>query len=375
MFMNNELLKDKIDYVEANITEELKKRNLPKLLEFNDGTKVKDINDWIKRREEIKKILINEEYGWFLKEQVKIVSKNIKTDLDYCGGSAIFYEEELTLIFDKGSFSFPIRIAIPKTDKKTPAFIYLDFYSEFPNKNLPVEEICDKGFAIISLCYKDIVSDDDDFSNDICKYLADKNIESFGKISVWAWGASHVMDYILTLDRIDSNNIAIVGHSRLGKTALLTGAMDERFKYVISNNSGQSGIALSRGKTGEKTKDIYMRFPYWFSTNYEKYINNENYQPFDQHYLASLIAPRYLYISSASEDDWADPKSEFLCCIATNPVYELLGEKGFIHENRYPLPGDKLHQGNIGYHLRKGTHYLGRYDWNRFMDYIKSKIY
>ena len=108
---------------------------------------------------------------------------------------------------------------------------------------------------------------------------------------------------------------------------------------------------------------------------YEKYINNENYQPFDQHYLASLIAPRYLYVSSASKDDWADPKSEFLCCIAINPVYELLGEKGFIHENIYPLPGDKLHQGNIGYHLRRGTHYLGRYDWNRFMDYIKTKIY
>ena len=354
------------------IKEELKNRNLPQLLTFNNGKKVKNIKDWEIRRQEIKQILINEEYGCPFKKHLKIKSTNLTTDTNYFGGTTIFRREEISLYINKNVFSFPIQIAIPKKNAPVPAFIYLDFYREFPNRNLPVEEICDNGFAVISFCYKDITSDDDDFTNGICKYLSDSI--NFGKISVWAMVATHVMDYVLTLNEVDSSNIAIVGHSRLGKTALLTGALDERFKYVISNNSGQSGIALSRGKNGEKIKDICENFPYWFSNNYQKYINRENFQPFDQHFLASLIAPRYLYVSSASMDDWADPKSEFLCLQAINEVYELLGKSGINYNCEYPLINKKIYEGNIGYHLRKGTHNLGRYDWNQFIKFIKSKM-
>ena len=180
------------------------------------------------------------------------------------------------------------------------------------------------------------------------------------------------MDYIETLNEIDKENIAIVGHSRLGKTALLTGAFDERFKYTISNDSGQSGAAISRNKVGEKIKCICERFPYWFCDNYKKYSDNEDILPFDQHYLLSLIAPRNLYIASASKDLWADPKSEFLCGVETNSVYELYNKKGLVHENKYPAPDTKLLGGCIGYHLREGSHYLSRYDWNIFIEYIKK---
>lgn len=357
------------------IDTDLKKRNLPDLLKFNDGKYVKNIKDFEKRKNEIREILCKEEYGYFPKEHFSITAKILEENLNYCGSSAIYKKVLLTLNIKKCKFSFPIDIAIPKLNKPCPAFLYISFTNEFPNKYLPVEEICDNGFAIVSFCYKDITSDDNNFNDGLCKFFNKGNANrDFGKILLWSFAAMHVMDYMQNIDGIDNNNVAIVGQSRLGKTALLTGAFDERFKFTISNDSGQSGAALSRGKEGETVKLICDRFDYWFCTNYNKYSNKENCLPFDQHYLLSLIAPRYLYVSSASEDSWADPKSEFLCCVATNCSYELYNKKGIIHKNNYPTPNEKFHEGYIGYHLRKGTHYLSRYDWNRFFEYIKKHI-
>lgn len=354
------------------IKEEVQARKLPDVLKFNNGKEVTNNEEWKARREEIKKILCEEEYGYFPKEHVPITTRILEENMNYCGGTTIFQKLELTLHMQEKDFSFPIQIAIPKQDTPCSTFLYIDFHKEFPNKNLPVEEICDNGFAVISFCYKDVSSDDANLSDGLCQFFKYKDEKrNFGKILVWAWAAMHVMDYIQANEKMDSNNVTIVGLSRLGKTALLTGAFDDRFKYTISNNSGQSGAAISRGKKGERIKDICTRFPYWFCSNYAKYSEKEELQPFDQHYLMTLVAPRNLYVASASEDAWADPKSEFLCCIATNPVYELLEKKGVIYEDKCPLPGQKLHEGNIGYHLRKGTHYLSRYDWNRFMEYIK----
>lgn len=359
------------------IKKELEKRKLPELLKFNDGNRVKNKEDWEKRKFEIKNILSEEEYGYFPKEHVPISIKLLEEDSKYCGNTAIFQKILLTMKFNEESFSFPVCIAIPKKNKPCPAFLYISFYDSFPNKYLPVEEICDQGFAIVSFCYQDITSDNNDFFNGLSKFLYKKDKEnSIGKILIWSWAAMHVMDYIETLNEIDKENIAIVGHSRLGKTALLTGAFDERFKYVISNDSGQGGAAISRNKLGERIKCICERFPYWFCDKYKKYSDKEELLPFDQHYLLSLIAPRNLYISSASEDLWADSKSEFLCGVAVNQVYELYNKKGLVYEDQYPTSDTKLLNGYVGYHLREGSHYLSRYDWNIFIEYInKNRSY
>ena len=237
-----------------------------------------------------------------------------------------------------------------------------------------IEEICDNNFAVISFCYEDVTSDDDNFNDGLARYFcAEDNNDKVGKIAIWAFAASVVMDYIQTIDEIDKQNVAIVGLSRLGKTALLAGALDDRFSYVISNESGQSGAALSRGKSGEKIKDIYNEFPYWFSKSYKKYIDNEDLQEFDQHFLLALIAPRKLYVASAEDDLWADPKSEFLSCVAVNPIYKLYNKEGIVYDD-YPQVNQKLHKGNIGYHMRSGSHSLIRYDWNSFIEYINKKI-
>lgn len=350
---------------------ELSQRNLPNIIE---KFAIEHKADWIDARKYIKNIIQQEEYGFIPDEHYPIKIETTLEKNDYNGNKNIYKELNLTLIIEGNEFSFPIKLVIPKNAEKAPTFLYLNFYREIPNEHIPVEEICDNGFAIISFCYEDVTSDDNDFSNGLSKYFRlEKNNRNTGKLLIWAFAAMHVMDYIQTIDTFDKDNIAIIGLSRLGKVALLVGAFDERFSYVISNESGQSGAAISRGKQGEKIKDIYNNFPYWFSESYKKYINNEDKQEFDQHFVLSLIAPRKLYVSSAEEDDWADPKSEFLSCVAINSIYNLYNKKGIIYED-FPKVNEKLHNGNIGYHMRSGSHSLTRYDWHCFMEFIKKKM-
>ena len=165
----------------------------------------------------------------------------------------------------------------------------------------------------------------------------------------------------------------MAGHSRLGKTALLAGALDDRFYCAYSNDSGCSGAALSRQKEGEKIKDIVGQFPYWFCERYADYVDREDELPFDQHALLAANAPHYVYVASASEDLWAYPKNEYLACVAVSEYFESLGLAGFVHPDRLAEVGDCFHEGTVGYHLRKGGHFLRPEDWHLFLTFLKSK--
>ena len=236
----------------------------------------------------------------------------------------------------------------------------------------PAEQIVARGYAAAAFHNADVDPDvHDGFTNGVHRMFdapGQRRQDAWGTIAAWAWGASRVMDYLVSDTAIDASRVAVVGHSRGGKTALWAGAEDERFAMVVSNDSGCTGAALARGKQGERIRDINRAFPHWFCENYKKFNDREEALPVDQHMLAALAAPRLLYIASASEDNWADPRSEFLAAVHASPVYQLFGLPG-VDSHEFPSPDAPIHGGQIAYHLRTGRHNLTEYDWNRFMDF------
>lgn len=240
----------------------------------------------------------------------------------------------------------------------------------------PAEQIVARGYAAAAFFNGDVVRDKyDGFKSGVFAIYDQqpRPADAWGAIAAWAWGASRALDYLVTDPAIDGQRVAVVGHSRGGKTALWAGAEDERFAMVVSNCSGCTGAALARGKKGEHIREINRGFPHWFNETYKTFADREDELPLDQHMLDALIAPRPLCIGSASEDTWADPKSEFLAAVHAGPVFALFGLKG-LADSVMPQPDMPMQGGQIGYHLRTGKHNLTEYDWGCYMDFADKHL-
>ena len=338
---------------------------------------------WKETREELIRTMCEKEYGMPVPAPESLSFEEGAITLKFCAGLGIQYTVTAHTVVCGKPFDFPFTVSLPiHTDGPVPFFVFNNFHHGEPNMDLPVEEIVDRGFAVLHVNYKDVTSDDGDFTNGLAGYLypnggEGRGLHEPGKIQMWAWANMRMMDYAMSCDKLDHKNGAVIGHSRLGKTALVTGMLDERFRYVCSNNAGCSGDAITRRKEGERIRDITDRFPYWFCENYKNYVDMDSSRgsmDFDQHFLLAAIAPRVVMVGAAYEDNWADPSSQQLCCVAASPAWEALGEKGYISADRIPWVGDHFNEGNVCFHMRRGSHFLSRLDWNDYMDTIEKKI-
>ena len=241
------------------------------------------------------------------------------------------------------------------------------------SRGWPVESLVSRGYGMATAYCGDVFPDRADGRSSSALKSLGRPVEGTlppdepGGIATWAWQLSRVLDWLITLPEVDPTRVIVVGHSRLGKTALWAGACDERFAMVVSNDSGCGGAALSRRNFGETVGAITSRFPHWFCPAFATYADRETELPCDQHTLLAMTAPRPLYVASAVDDRWADPRGEFLACVAAEPAWKLFGLDG-LGTREYPAIDTPVGH-SIGYHVRTGRHDLLPYDWQQFADF------
>lgn len=345
------------------------------------GEKITNTQDWEQfRRPELMMLLEDYVYGarpHDLPDSLTFTQK--RCEHSWLGTAALLKEIEISV----NGISFPVYIFVPEKAKRpVPAFVFVeneffmkdvDFDQSIDYDFLPIPEILARGYAVAVMPVYYVSPDwphHSEYKKGVFAAMqpntAHRTPRSWATISAWAFGTSRIMDYFETDIDIDHTKVAVIGHSRAGKTALWAGATDTRFQLIISNSSGCAGAAYTRGKKGEHIKDINISD--WFCENYHRYNDREEMLPVDQHMLLAAIAPRPLYVKSDALDEWADPDAELRSAVLASPAYELYGLPGLIVDEKIEL-GKKYHDGTIAYHRSPGEHDLSRFDWGCYMDF------
>ena len=359
---------------------------LPDPLQFDDGREVRNARQWEKkRRPQVLEVFAQEMYGHMPARPEGLHFSTISEETVYAGLGLrkvvrIYLDADQTHWFD-------VLIHLPKDAAgPVPMFVGLNFkgndatLDERADFRWPYELVLKAGMGVATAWRDSIEPDGKDSklaeAEGVCR---DGGVRSWynkdgdwGAISAWAWGLSRIVDYLETDEAYDTDRLAVIGHSRLGKTALWAGANDLRFDMVISNDSGCCGAAISRRKFGETFAVIDTSFPHWFTREFDKYKGREEIFPADQHWLIALAAPRPVYVASATEDLWADPKGEWLAAKAAEPVYALFGMQGL--DDGMPAPDVSDGDGRIGYHIRSGTHNILAFDWQQYISFMNRHL-
>ncbi len=359
---------------------------LPDVLTTSKNKKITNSKEWEKlRRPELLELFTSQVYGRVPETPYKMTFKVIKTDENAMNGDATLKLVDIEISANLKTLSIHLGLFIPnKVPKPVPAFLLIcnrpaaeniDFTRTKKSEFWPAEEAIARGYAVAAFFNGDVDPDqDDNFQNGIHGILdKSRNSESWGTIAAWAWGASRCMDYLVTDKAIASDKVAVIGHSRGGKTALWAGATDQRFAMICANETGCGGTPLAHRKYGETIERINRAFPHWFCMNYRKYDNHQDDMPFDMHELLALIAPRALYVASASDDLWGDPKGQYLSLYYSLPVFRLYNKKINLSETM-PQLNTPVRSGQVAYHIRDGIHNLTLKDWNFYMDQADSVL-
>ena len=369
-------------------------RNVPELMRTAAGKPVATPAEWEKtRRPEILDFFERNVFGKrpaALSDRSRVSFRTVSSE-DVFDDNAV--RKIVVVRFDgpEGAFEFPLTAYIPRTTAPAPVFVNIllsphsgtvvspDGARHNPSR-WPVKDILARGYATVSYMVTDVAADEKGkgFSQGIFKAVekeSARNDESWGTLSAWAWAASKVVDWIETQSELDAKRIAIVGHSRGGKTALWAAATDRRIAMPCSNESGCTGAKLNHIDLprSESIKAITYNFPYWFCNNYLKFAGKDKEAPFDQHWLVALAAPRPACVGSGSKDYWTGPLGEWWSAKLASPAWALYGKKGLVAD-AFPSPGGVQQDGCVSYHLRSGGHDLAPYDWQRYMDFADKQV-
>jgi dienelactone hydrolase len=383
-------------------------RELPDPLLSFDGTRIETPQAWEQvRKPELKSLFEHYMYGRYPALPASVTGKVLFEDNEAFGGKATLKEVELTL----GSPDWPkiyLLIAAPQGGK-APCFVGANFGGNhlltdhasvriptawMPDRypgvvdhrateagrgaqadTWPLEEIVRRGYAVATFYCGDVQPDRPGVREGMRALLADvgerdDDASQTATIMSWCWGIHRALDYLQNDPAIDGKRIAVVGHSRLGKTALLAGAFDDRVALTIANQAGCGGSGPSRhdDPRAESVARITKAFPHWFCGNFAKFGEDTSRLPFDQHSLVALCAPRPVLFTAAAEDLWANPSGQFEVLKAATTVYKLLGVGG-LEADEMPDPDAPLIDSRLGYWIRGGEHAMTPADWKVYMDF------
>ena len=377
---------------------------LPDPLLMFSGERVETKKQWVKkRRPELTALFQRYMYGKMPPAPWRPRFNIERVDRTFYDGKATLKEVTIYLT-PKESPAIHLLILTPNArSKPAPVFLGLNFYGNYMVVNDPlvpppagwlpngapgstnnhatesgrgkqadvwaVDQILDRGYAFATFYNGDVEPDRPKSPEGIRAQMSGYD---WGAIAAWAWGLQRAVDYLVTDAVLDPERIAVVGHSRNGKAAMLAGAFDERIALMIPLQAGCGGTAPSRGKIGESVKQINDRFPHWFNAEFKKFNDQPERLPFDQHSLIALCAPRPVLLSNAVEDTWANPAGQFEMLRAADPVYRLLGAEG-LGAQQIPETG-KLLDSRLGYYIRPGKHSMTREDWKVFLDFADKQF-
>ncbi len=366
---------------------------LPDPLVLADGKPVRDAETWFKvRRSELLKFYAENIYGRVPANAPKVTFKVVETDTSALGGLAMHKDVEIRFGKTANAPVAHLHIYLPaNATRPLPLLLHIVFFSTppFPDRNDnpavvglrqrfneagPITNIFAHGYGYATFRYTDIQPDNSNtyHSGVIGLTLkpgqAKPAPDEWGTISAWAWGASRLLDYLETDTSVDARHVALIGHSRLGKTVLLAGARDPRFALVFSSCAGEMGSSLARRDYGETIDDMAANFPWQFTGNFQKYSGNWNEMPVDTHEIIALNAPHPVFITGGTGDQWSDPRGEFLAEAAAGQVYRLVGGKD-LGTTDFPPVDTPLVTGDLGFNYHTGPHAILPSDWNAFLEF------
>jgi hypothetical protein len=355
---------------------------LPDPLVASNGSKISTADDWnTTRRKELMDLFRGHVYGRRPEVDYSVQFKQTEVLENAFDGTATGRSMTATFTIADRSFSFPFVVFVPtKRKHAVPAVVHINNRYFVSLKKAasehdpfwPVKTMIERGYATASFHTSDVDPDrKDGYTDGVRSFFANgqpPTSDAWRSLSAWGWAASRVLDHLDSLDAVDGTRVAVVGHSRGGKTSLWAACEDSRFAVAYSNNSGCGGAALSRRSYGETVGRITSSFPHWFCKPFSEHADREGELPVDQHEVMALIAPRGVYVASADEDLWADPRGEYASLIAAAPVFRLLGEKS-ITSHQMPALNQPRVVGRTGYHIRTGGHGLDDPDWKWFLDF------